>query len=146
MYTAIVGCFFAFVYLKTGRIIYPILLHAILNGASTFITGGLFKKVNVGEMMGYLNNGDMEGYMQFIQENSAALAGVGLAGILIIAVVVTGIIFMIVNRKKLVFIRHEGQIEKGRRFSTVILNVGMIVYVVFFVSMATCIQLGIIEM
>lgn len=146
MYTAIVGCFFAFVYLKTGRIIYPILLHVFMNGMSIFITGGLFGKVNVSEMMGYLNNGDMDGYMQFIQENSAALAGVGLAGILIIAIVITGIIFMIVNRKKLVFTRYEGQIEKGRRFSTVILNAGMIVYVVFFVFMATCIQLGIIEL
>lgn len=129
--------------MKTGRIIYTILLHAFLNGASTFITGGLFKKVNVSEMMGYLNDGDMEGYIQFIQDNSAALAGVGLAGILIIAVVIAGIIFMIVNRKKLVFIPHEGQIEKGRRFSTVMLNTGMIVYVVFFVFMATCTQLGI---
>jgi hypothetical protein len=68
---------------------------------------------------------------------------VALAGILIMAVVIAGVIIMIVNRKKIVFTQHEGQIEKGRRFSTVILNAGMIVYVVIFVLMATCTQLGI---
>ena len=31
--------------------------------------------VDAGEMMSYLDNGDMEGYTQFIQDNSAAMAG-----------------------------------------------------------------------
>jgi membrane protease YdiL (CAAX protease family) len=67
VYATTLGCFFAFVYLKTGKIIYTILLHIILNGMATFIMGGLFKGVNISEMMGYINNGDMDSYTQFVQ-------------------------------------------------------------------------------
>ena len=143
VYAFAIGCFFAFIYLRTGNIIYTIVLHMLINGVSTFLTNKVFESVDAGEMMGYLNNGDMEGYSQFIQDNSAALAGVAIFGFLMFAVIIAGIILMIALRKKFVFENHVEEIQKGESFSTAVLNIGMIVYIVVYIAMIVSVQCGV---
>jgi hypothetical protein len=90
-----------------------------------------------------LNNGDTEGYMQFVQENSAALTGMMFVGLAVIILVIVGIVLMIVNRKKIVFLYHPGEVEKGHRFNTAMVNPGMLLYTAFFLAMVVLAQFGI---
>ena len=143
VYAFALGCFFAFIYLRTGNIIYTILLHMFINGTSTFLTNRVLSSVDAGEMMGYLNNGDMEGYAQFIEDNSAALAGAAIFGFIMIAVIIAGIVLMIALRKKVVFNSHAEELEKSQRFTTTVLNIGMIVYIVVYVAMIVSVQCGV---
>ena len=51
----------------------------------------------------------------------------------ILAVVITGIVLLIVFRKR--FALDPGQIPKGQRFKTVICNPGMLCYCIFWIAM-----------
>ncbi len=143
MYASMLGFFFAFIYMRTGRVIYTMILHAIVNGTSTFLTLIMFGDLDLTEMMSYLNNGDMNGYMKFVNENMGAFARAGLIGFAIILIVIIGVILMIVLRKKFKFEQHEGEVEKGNRFATAVANTGMIVYIIFWILEIVLTQLGI---
>lgn len=142
-YATAIGCFFAFIYLRTGKIYITIILHMIINGLSTFLTSFLLSGVNIREMMGYLTNGDMEGYTNFINENIGALAALSIAGMVMIIVLITGIGLMIGLRRKFVFEHREGEIPKGERFKTAIFNPGMLFYVIFWIGSIVLAQFGI---
>lgn len=143
MYASMLGFFFAFIYMRTGRVIYTMILHAIVNGTSTFLTLIMFGDLDLTEMMSYLNNGDMNGYMKFVNENMGAFVRAGLIGFAIILIVIIGVILMIVLRKKFKFEQHEGEVEKGNRFATAVANTGMIVYIIFWILEIVLTQLGI---
>jgi len=141
-YATVLGCFLAFIYLRTGRVIYTILLHFVVNGTSTFVSLFFAKGLDLGEMMEYLNNGDMSGYMDFVNRNAEAFAVLGLVGFVAIILIITGIILMIVLRKKFVFEHREEELEPGKRFSTAILNKGMIIYIIFWLINIIMVQMG----
>ncbi len=142
-YATTIGLFFAFIYIRTGRIGYTIALHMLINGFSTFVTAVLLKGINVAEMMSYLTNGDTEAYMAFVQENISALASVSLAGMFIIIAGIAGLILIIVLRKKFVFEHHDEEIPKGQRFATAVCNPGMILFFVYWIGTVILMQLGV---
>ncbi|MBO4846955.1 MAG: CPBP family intramembrane metalloprotease [Lachnospiraceae bacterium] len=137
------GLFLAYIYIRTGKIIYTIMIHMIVNGLSTYLTKFMLKGIDVGEMQGYLINGDMDGYMQFVQQNLSQLAIVGLFGMFVIILCIAGLIIILVNIKNIRFEHHEGEIEKGKKLSTALLNVGMIVFIVYWVTNIVLVQYGI---
>ena len=143
IYASILGCFLAFVYIRTGRIIYTIILHCLVNSASTYLSLFFLKGIDTSEMMGYLNNGDMNGYLQFVNNHMEAFARVGLIGMLVILILIVGIILMIVLRKKFVFEKAGEEIEKGKRFSTAIINTGMLIFIAFWLLCIILTQLDI---
>ncbi len=132
-YATFLGIFFAFIYIRTGKIGYTITLHLIINGFSTLMGVLTSDIIDMTAVTSYLNSGDMEGYLNYINENSAAFASLGFAGIFVILAVIVGAILMIVMRKKFVFVHRDGEIEKGNRFSTAICNPGMLLYVIFYI-------------
>jgi membrane protease YdiL (CAAX protease family) len=142
-YAFAIGCFLAFIYMRTGKIGYTIAIHMCINGFSTYLTKFMLKGINISEMQGYLLNGDMEGYMNFVEENMAALAGLALVGMLVILVVIVGLILTIVLFKKFVFEHHEEEIAKGNRFKTAVLNPGMILFIVYWIVAIIMTQLGV---
>lgn len=133
-YAFAIGCFLAFIYIRTGRIGYTIAIHMFINGFSTYLTKFMLKGINISEMQGYLLNGDTEGYMNFVQEHLAAFAGLVMIGMFIIVAVFVGLILTIVLRKKFVFEQHEEEIEKGKRFKTAVLNPGMILFFIYWIA------------
>ena len=93
-------------------------------------------------MMQYLQNGDMEGYTRFIEENGAALAGASMVGTIIIMMVIAGIVLMIVKRKKFVLETHPEELAKGTGFKTSVINPGMLLYMFIFIATIIMIQFG----
>ena len=142
VYAFSLGCFFAYIYIRTGKIIYTIILHMFINGFSQFMTNVVFGDLDMTELVQALNNGDAEGMNRFMQENAAAMAGSTIYSLLIYVLVILGIVFMIVHRKKVHFDSHAEEVMKGQRFKTFVLNAGMILYIVVFVAMIISTQLG----
>ena len=142
VFATTIGMFFAFVYLRTGKIQYTIALHIFVNSISTIMTSFLMKDVDLTEMMGYLNNGDMDAYIAFFNENISSLAVMMLYSFFIMMIVMAGIVFIVALHKYFVFEHHDEEIEKGKRFRTAILNPGMLAYIIFFVGCIIWIQLG----
>ena len=128
VYAATLGMFLAFIYVKTGKILYTIALHMFVN----FIGGVL--GVWILEVSGYM---ELIANPALMEEKLAEM----LVGLLImlayvfvlIAMVIAGFVLMIVFRKKFKVNPGKITLPKGTRFVTVICNVGMILFCLFFI-------------
>ena len=121
-YTAVAGCFFAFVYLRTGKIWYTIFLHMITNSSNTIV------RCIVSLIEG--------------KNKTIAYACVAIFAVVVIVVSILGIEFMFKDRKRFVFEHHEEEVASGRRFTTAILNVGMLIYLFFWTGRTVLSALG----
>ncbi|MDC7294899.1 CPBP family intramembrane metalloprotease [Butyrivibrio sp. DSM 10294] len=142
VYAFVLGAFFAYVYLRTGKIIYTILMHMFVNGISTVLAQVVTQGLDIEEMTGYIYGGDMEAYMNYCTEHAAAIAAVGLIGLFIILFLIAGVVLIAVNAKKVKFAAVPGELEKGNIFKNVIINVGMIVFILYCLANIVTAQLG----
>lgn len=140
VYAFTLGSFFAFIYVRTGRIRYTMIIHATMNFIGSVLAGSVLKLLDINKIASYLSSGDMDAYMQYVMDNATALMMVGLYFIAIFAMVIVGIIFWIVFRKKFFLEPVENAIPKGERFKNVFANPGMIIYIVIW-GVFTIVQL-----
>ena len=103
-YAVGLGVIFAYVTLKTGTIKYSIILHIAIN-----IVGSVIMPAIVGD--------------------GSNIALIGVAGFILIAITIIGIVLLIINRKNIHLSEGEIKLEKGRVTKTIYLNVGMILYI-----------------
>lgn len=108
VYAFLLGCFFGFVYMKTRNIVYPMLMHAGVN-----IMGSVISTIA-------------------IQYSDVAIISVGFS-ILVVGMLIVGLIFWLISVKKITIQPAEVTIEKGKKFSTCILNVGMILFCIIWI-------------
>lgn len=106
-YAFFLGCFFAFIYVKTGNLKYTILLHMTINF--------------FGSVLGVI-------IMTLDQTKPYAAAISAVYSLCVFAMAIAGIILLVVKRHSLTLASGEIFIEKGQRFKTMILNAGMILY------------------
>lgn len=131
-YAFLLGIFFGFIYIKTKNIVYPIILHMVINFFGSFLGSIIMEKSGFYNLPADATESEM---MEFMMENAAGMMiyfGYALA---IIILVIVGIVLFVKNRKKFVCAPGEVTIEKGTRFTTMILNVGMILYCIFWIVM-----------
>ncbi|MCM1268013.1 MAG: CPBP family intramembrane metalloprotease [Bacteroidales bacterium] len=106
-YAFFLGCFLAFLYVKTGNLKYTILLHMALNFFGS-VLGGII--------------------LQLDQTNPISLVISAVYSLCIYGIAIAGIVLLIMKRHELSLDPGEITIEKGQRFKTVILNVGMLLF------------------
>ncbi len=143
VYAFVLGSFFAFLYVKTGKLRITIALHAIFNFVGSVLSIKLVEMVDLDEYQSILSQGtDPAALAAYMEENALGWALMALFGLFVICMILASIILMIVCivMKKFTFERGQVVIPRGRRFSTVILNVGMLVYCVIWIA-AIVIQL-----
>lgn len=131
-YAFLLGVFFGFIYIKTKNIVYPIILHVVINFFGSFLGSIIMDLSGINNIPVDAAESEM---MAFMMENAAGMMiyfGYALA---IIILVIVGIVLFVKNRKKFVLVPGEVTIEKGTRFTTMILNVGMILYCIFWIVM-----------
>lgn len=102
-YAFAIGCFFAFLYIRTGQIGYPILLHAIVNFLGSVV-------------------------LAMIEFNDLLII---LYELFVVVLGISGIVMWIIYAKKMYLSSAEKQIPKGKTFRCVYINVGMLAYIVF---------------
>mgnify|MGYP002851993493 CR=1 FL=1 len=137
VYAFTLGAFLAYVYLKTGKLLVPICYHMGINLMGSVLPLLAMKDLDLNEYMEAFGSGDTDTMMAFIESNVSALASFGIYISFVLFVAITGIVILIVTCvKKRVFI-NPGRyvIPKGQRFSTVILNVGMMLYIIFGIAL-----------
>jgi len=124
-----IGMIFAYIYCKTGKLRYSIGLHMIINTIGSVAAPLLLKNAN----MDVLNKLGTTAFNN--KENNAALhqALPGLIALLIYVLVVflvflAGIVLLIIFRKRIAFAKGTVTLPKGKRASTMWLNVGMILF------------------
>ena len=141
-YAFVLGMFFAFIYIRTGKIIYTILLHVFINGTSTLLSQLILRRIDIQAIASYLESGDMDGYMAYCNAHMADILSCFGLILMVFAFILLGIILIIVFHKKFVLNPVEGELEKGNIFNNVIVNVGMIVFLIYCVGNMIIAQCG----
>lgn len=128
VYTFLIGAFWAFIYVKTGRLRYTIYLHMALNFMGSI--GSLFFLGAISTLEG--GSSAMNGF-HFLLRMLIPLAIVIPYLIVVFGLVISGIVLLVTNWKRFRLIPAELFIPKEKRFSVIFLNAGMILYVLFWI-------------
>ena len=126
-YATTIGMFFAFIYVKTGKLQYTIIMHMVV-----IFLGGVLS-------LFMLSLVDLEG-LQNILTDGGDLSKV-LPGLLVfllymfilIGIVVAGIVLLIVYRKRMHLNAGRITLPRGKRFLTVMCNAGMGLFFLYWV-------------
>ena len=135
VYAATLGMFFAFIYVKTGKLKITIAMHMIINFMGGIISTLVLKLIKYDELLEISASGDVAGMTNFVMENIMGWMVYLVYICLILAAVLAGIILFIVFRKRFVLEKGEVELPKGQRFAAMFLNFGMLVYSVFWLVM-----------
>lgn len=146
VYAFTLGMFFAFIYVKTGRIRYTIILHMMVNFMGGVASTLIVKFSNYDELMYAALElqrdpaGDASGFLTAMTDNMGGMMLMSLYSCIVLAIVLTGIILFFMNLKKFRLTspkenRHEETISAGARLSAVLLNPGMLLFIIFWVVM-----------
>lgn len=126
-YAFAIGLVLAYVYIRTGRLRYSILMHAILNFMGSVVAPLVMSLVDLDAINAAAANPDM--LLELYGGMLPGLAVLMAYELLILGLFVAGIVCIITHFRKLVLLPDPGIIPRGRRLSTFYLNPGMIVYI-----------------
>lgn len=137
VYAFTLGMFFAFLYVKTGNIKITIALHMMINFVGGFLSTILTRSLDMDAYMEAFGSGDMNLIMEYTANNAGPLAAFGCFAIFVFGMMIAGAVLLIIAFAKKKFKVEKGEVElpKGKRFSTIFLNVGMILYCIFWLAM-----------
>ncbi len=136
-YATFLGFILAYLYARTGKLKVTIAIHMIVNFLGSFAALFLMKMLNLDDsQMDALLSGDTTQIASIFMDNLGVMifyiAYIALICCMVIAGFVILIVFLV--KKKFVFAKGRYTIPKGKRFSTVILNVGMILFFLFHIG------------
>lgn len=137
VYAFTLGLFFAFLYVKTGRIRYTIILHMMINFLGSVVSMIVMKASGYIEFMQVvtqMQQNSKDGMTAVVQMMPRMIILI-VYGCLVLAAVIVGVVLLIVFHKKFKLEAGEITIPKGKRFLTVIVNVGMLLFIVFWLIM-----------
>ena len=126
-YAFAIGLVLAYVYVRTGRLRYSILMHAVINFMGSVVAPLVLSVVDLDAINAMSANPEMlmELYSTMLPGLAVLLAYELLIGVLFIA----GIVCIVTHWRKVVLLSDPGIIPKGRRLSTFYLNPGMLIYI-----------------
>jgi len=136
-YAFTLGVFLAFLYVKTGNLKITIALHMMINFVGGMVTTWLTRIVDMDEYMQIMLGGDQQAAMNYMLEHMTGwILYVVFIGFVLCVIIAGGILWIVsLVKKKFTLAKGVVSIPKGKRFSTVILNVGMIFYSIFWIGM-----------
>ena len=130
VYACLLGAFLAYVYLRTGNIFITIGYHVGVNFMGSVIPLLIMNASNVDGMDAVLASGDADMLAEFVAENLSSFILIGGYVLMIYGIMFCGAIIMLVTlvRGRVKLYKGRITIPSGRGFTTVILNVGMILF------------------
>lgn len=135
-YAFTMGMFLAFLYVKTGKLNYTIAIHMIINFFGSVVTILMLDAMNFdGYMEAVYAGAGMDELMNLVMASLPGWIAYMVYLLAVITMVIAGIVLFIVFRKRFVFEQGEVRIPRGKRFITVILNVGMLLNGLFWIAM-----------
>lgn len=135
-YAFALGAFFAYIYIRTGRIGYTILMHAIINFVGSIVGSLILKNIDLSLYEQIFSSTSIEEIVAALtMENMTGLFILLVYEMVIMTVVVIGIILWILEFRKFFFKPAAQDIPKGRCFEASICNKGMLVYIGFWLIM-----------
>lgn len=130
-YAFMLGVFFGFIYVKTGKLIYTIGMHMAVNFLGSVAGMLVLEHAAYDELMNMSEDPAL--LMQVVSEHLPGLLLLGLYGLFILGAVIAGIILLAVNIRKMKLCPSPLSIPKGKLLCTALFNVGVILFILFWV-------------
>lgn len=130
-YAFTLGLFLGFIYVRTGNVIYSILLHMSINFMGSVVAMLVLNVSGYEEIAALMGN--PEEMMAVAMEKLPQLMILFIYFILLIGITISGIVLLIINKKRFICRPGELSIPKGKRFSTIFLNIGMILFSLYWI-------------
>ncbi len=141
VYAFLVGLVLGYVYRKTGNILYSIIIHVLMNFNGSVLSQLVLEKSGYMDIMQQAAGG-AEISTEMLMEHAGGMLMFALYSLVLLAMVVAGFAIFLINKKKLTLREGEVSVEKDKRFSTIALNVGAILYIVLWLIMTVIALLG----
>ena len=135
-YAFTLGAFLAFMYVKTGSLKVTVGLHMLVNFMGGVVGAGLMKLIDMDEYMQVMESMDMNIITEYCMDHIGALLLIMAFGFFVLAVTITGFVLLVVflAKGRFTFAPGDVTIPRGKRFRTMILNVGMILFCLFWIG------------
>ena len=128
------GLVFAYIYIRTGRLRYPVLLHAFINFMGSVVAPWLLSNVDLAAIESLDPNASPEALMETLAPMLPGYLLLMLYSLFLMGFFVWGLGLIILKWKKLVWKEPEAQLPKGTVVKTAYLNGGMVLYVLLCVG------------
>lgn len=137
VYAFALGLFFAFIYAKTGKLKITIALHMTVNFMGA-VVGLIIQNMLDLEQLSAIaqSEGDIATLLAFYMENLGGMILLFAYDMFVYGSIIVGGILIVVAlaKKRFWFAPAEVAIPRGKRFRTVILNLGMLLYCIFWIA------------
>lgn len=130
-YAFTLGVFFGFLYVKTGKIIYTILMHMLINFLGSVVSMLLLNNSGYSEVIAAME--DPSSMNTVMMEHLPQLLIFFCYAIALFGIVITGIVLLIVKSKRFTLYPGDIVIPKGKRFTVILLNIGMSLFSIFWI-------------
>ncbi len=133
-YAFALGLVFAYIYIRTGRLRYPVILHSIINFMGSVVAPWILSLEGMEALSNVNPNATPAEMMALYQEILPAMAIFLLYTLLLLGLSIAGLVLLILKCRQLVWKEAAEQLPKGAGFKTVYLNVGMILYILICIA------------
>jgi len=130
-----VGWLFGYIYLRTGRLRYPVLLHGIVNFMGSVVAPFMLSLVDMEALAQMDVNATAEQIMEQYGHMLPGLLAIMLYAMVLVGLAITGLVLLILKCRKLVWKEADAQLPRRTGVRTAYLNLGMIVYILLCVAM-----------
>lgn len=124
-YACALGMIFAYVYIRTRKLRYTVILHAVINFMGSVL--GPWAVSQAAGATGEMNTADLVAMdEEALMQIAPGIMIFGLYVLLLIGLIIAGIVLIITNRKKVELYPTAEELPRGTVFKTVYVNVGVI--------------------
>lgn len=123
------GLIFGYMYVRTSKLWYSMLMHALVNLNGGVISIWVTSQIDDKALMRAMEQSN-DAAMREVQRQMGGLIIVGVYVLIMLALFIAGIVILVRNRKRFVFFDAPEQLEQGTGVKTALGNPGMIVFLV----------------
>lgn len=135
IYAFALGLFWGFIYTRTRKIQYTMILHMLINFYGMFVSLRVLDFFKLNELVEVAASKDVAAMTAYMTNNAGLILGYYAYLFVLIGLAFTGAILLIVKRKKFFLVPAQEKIPKGKGFSTAFCNLGIILFTLLCVAM-----------
>ena len=129
-YAFLVGWVFGYIYIRTGKLRYPVILHSIVNFMGSVVAPFVLSMLDLEALSNIDPNATNEEILALYGSMLPGLLLYFLYATILLGLSVTGAVFLIMQCKKLIWRNTEAQLPSGTQVKTAYLNAGMLVFLI----------------
>ncbi len=128
-YAFAIGSFFAYLYIRTGKVHYVMILHGMLNILSSVVLNGLLSLVDLEAF--YAAATDSMALLRHCLEDPVGISALLIAEGLVYCVLIAGMIFLIRGKKYFFLRQRDDELPGEGRFKPALVNAGMLCFIIY---------------